>query len=183
MTDRENQHRLDGLALQYLAAVETQNFDTIDALWKQAADDADLDAMLHALNAELTAEQDAQEHAASAVLDSIEQHIPSAEVIRPAARALNVAEVAEYIRRHPPAGLTIDDLKLNEELRHVTEEVPTELGISQVVRWGTKFGSAPEAYWRAFREVALDHLMEQTSAANYRLAARPQRPKPPGDAK
>ena len=71
MTNRENQHRLDQLALQYLAAVETEDFDTIDALWEQAADDADLDAMLHGLNAELVAEQDAQEHAAiaSAVLD------------------------------------------------------------------------------------------------------------------
>ena len=58
MTNRENQQRLDRLALQYLAAVETEDFDTIDALWRQAADDADLDAMLHGLNAELEAEQD-----------------------------------------------------------------------------------------------------------------------------
>ncbi len=185
MTNRENQHRLDRLALQYLAAVEIEDFDTIDALWKQAGADVDLNAMLHGLNAELVAEQDAQEHAAitSAVLDNIEQHMPSAELVRPATGPLTVAEVAEHIRRHPPAGLTTDDLRLNDVLRKANEEVPAELGISQVIRWGTRFGSAPEAYWRAFREVALDLWMERTSAANYQLAARPKRPKRPGDTK
>jgi hypothetical protein len=185
MTNRENQQRLDRLALQYLAAVETEDFDTIDALWKQADEDAELDAMLYGLNAELVAEQDAQEHAAiaSAVLHNVEQHMPSAEIVRPATGPLTVAEVAEHIRRHPPAGLTTDDLKLNDVLRKATEAVPAELGISQVIRWGTRFGSAPEAYWRAFREVALDLWMERTSAANYQLAARPQRPKRPGDTK
>jgi len=183
MTNREKQLRLDQLALQYLAAVETEDFDTIDALWEQAADDADLDAMLHGLNAELVVEQDAEEHAAiaSAVLEQIEQYMPSAEVIRPRTGPLTVAEVAEHIRRHPPAGLTTDDLKLNDLLRKAREEVPAELGISQVIRWGARFGAAPEAYWRAFREVALDLWMERTSAANYQLAARPKRPKRPGD--
>ena len=183
MTNRENQHRLDALALKYLQAVETEDFDTIDALWKQADDDPDLDAMLHGLNAELVAEQDAQERApiTAAVVGQIEQHMPSAEVIRPAADRLTVAEVAEHIRRHPPAGLTADDLRINDVLRKALAEVPAELGISQVVRWGSQFGPAPEAYWRAFREVALDLWMQRTSAEHYQLAARPKRPKRPGD--
>jgi hypothetical protein len=50
-----------------------------------------------------------------------------------------------------------------------------------VVRWGTRFGSAPEAYWRAFRDVALDLWMQRTSAGEYQMAARPQRPQRPGD--
>ena len=99
--------------------------------------------------------------------------MPSAEVIRSPAGQLSVAEVAEQIRRHPPAGLTLDDLKLNDTLRRATEPVPTELGISQVTRWGTRFGSAPQAYWRAFREAVLDLWMERTSAENYRMAADP----------
>src|SRR5262245_25312741 len=105
MTNRENQHRLDALALKYLQAVEAEDFDTIESLWDQAADDAELDAMLHGLNAECVAEQDVQEHAtvAAAVLDQIEKHMPSAEVIRPATAPLTVADVAESIRRHPPA--------------------------------------------------------------------------------
>jgi hypothetical protein len=183
MTDRENQHRLDHLALQYLAAVEAEDFDSIVALWERAADDADLDAMLHGLNAELVAEQDAEEHAAiaAAVLEQIERHMPSAEVIRPTTGPLTVAEVAEHIRRHPPAGLTTDELHFNDVLRQATEAVPAELGISQVIRWGTRFGSAPEAYWRAFREVALDLWMQRTSAEQYQMAARPRRPKRPGD--
>jgi hypothetical protein len=185
MTNRENQNRLDRLALKYLAAVETQDFDTIDALLQQAVDDADLDAMLHGLHAELVAEQDAQERAAidSAVIESIEKHIPSAEIIRPTTGSLTVAEVAEHLRRHPPAGLTADDLRINDLLRLATEPVPAELGITQVIRWGTRFGAAPEAYWRAFRDVALDLWMERSSAANYQMAARPQRPKRPGDGK
>lgn len=185
MTDRENQQRLDRLAMKYLAATEAEDFETISALWEQAADDADVDAMLHGLHAEIVAEQDAQEHEAiaSAVLDAVEKHLPSAELIRPATGPLTVAEVAEYIRRHPPAGLTADDLKMNDVLQTSVEKVPAELGISQVVRWGARFGPAPEAYWRAFREVALDLWMERTSAENYQLAARPQRPKPRGDKK
>jgi hypothetical protein len=183
MTDRENQHRLDELALQYLAAVETEDFDTAGALWEQAADDPDLNTMLHGLNAELVAEQERREQAAvtAAVVEQIERHMPSAEVIRPVTGPLTIAEVADYIRRHPPAGLTADELRLNDVLRRATEAVPEELGISQVIRWGTRFGIAPEAYWRAFREVALDLWMQRSSAEHYQMAARPQRPKRPGD--
>src|SRR5262249_413559 len=124
---------------------------------------------------ELVAEQDAQQQdVAAAVVAAIEEHMPSAEVIRPAAGPLTVAEVADHIRRHPPAGLTTDDLRINDVLRKAIAEVPTELGLRQ-------FGEAPEAYWRAFREAALDLWMQRSSAENYQLAARPKRPPRPGD--
>lgn len=181
MTNRENQHRLDTLALQYLQAVENEDFDTIVALWDQAAEDADLDEMLHGLNAEVVAEQAREENAAvaSAVLEQIEKHMPSAEVVRPTTGPLTVADVAEHIRRHPPAGLTIEDFQLNDVLRKTPEEVPTQLGISQVVSWGRRFGYAPEAYWRAFRQTALKLRMQRESEAEYRMAARPTKPQPP----
>jgi hypothetical protein len=180
MTDRENQRRLDDLALRYLAALETEDFDAIGALWEQAADDSDLDVMLHGLNAEIVAEQEREEQAVTrAVTDQIERHMPSAEVIRPVVGPLTVAEVAECIRRHPPAGLTTDDLQLNDVLRRRTEVVPVELGLSQVLRWGTSFGSAPEAYWRAFRQTALKLRMRGANEAEYRMAARPTKPRPP----
>jgi hypothetical protein len=184
MTDRENQRRLDRLALQYLAAVEAENFDVIDALWEQAADDDELGEMLHGLNAELVAEQDAGERIAvdAVVIEAIEQTMPSAEVVRPTTEPVTVAEVAERIRRRPPAGLTADDLKLNDALRQVSEPVPTELGISRVIRWGEQFGDAPDAYWKAFRQAALDLCMERVSAADYRMAARPKRPGSSGGA-
>lgn len=182
MTDRENQHRLDALALRYLAAVEAEDFDAVGALWEQAAHDDDLGAMLHGLNAELVAEQDSAERAAidSAVIEQIERHMPCAEVVRPATGPLTAAEVAESIRRNPPAGLTTDELHFNDVLRKTTEAVPDGLGLSQVIRWGTHFGIAPEAYWRAFRAAALDLRMRRSSAENYQMAARPQRPQRPG---
>jgi hypothetical protein len=180
MTERENQRRLDDFALDYLAAVDAEDFDTIDALWEQAADDPDLDAMLHGLNAELAAEQESQEQAAiaGAVVGQIERHMPSAEVVRPKTGPLTVAEVAEHIRRHPPAGLTAEELRVNDLLGEVAEVVPVDLGVRQVVAWGRRFGAAPEAYWRAFRQTALTLRMRRESAANYQMAARPTRPKP-----
>lgn len=181
MTNRENQQRLDQLAMQYLQAIDREDFDTIDALWEQAADDADLDAMLHGLNAELAAAQDAAEDAAldAAILASIDKHLPSAEVILPRPGPLTVAEVAEHLRRHPPAGLTSDDWTLNDLLRQATEEVPMQLGISFVVGWGRRFGSAPEAYWRAFRQVVLKLRMQRESDPHLQMAARPTKPRPP----
>jgi hypothetical protein len=183
MTNREKQHRLDQLAMHYLAALEAEDFEQLDQLWEQAEIDTDVAEMFHELTAELVAEQEGREKAGleTAILDKIEKHLPSAEVIRPQTGPLTAAEVAEYIRRHPPAGLTIDDLRLNEQLRASGEVVPTELGLSQVLKWGQRFGTAPEAYWRAFREVALDLWMQRSSGVeNYQLAARPQRPQRPG---
>lgn len=178
MTDRENQKRLDKLAMRYLAAIDAGDFGTLDDLWARAADDPDLCEMLHGLNATL-AEGDRQA-AGDAVVAAVRQHLPSAEIVEPAGGPLTVAEVADHLRRHPPPGLTADDLKLNDVLRAAAQDVPTELGISQVVAWGRRFGTAPEAYWRAFREAALDLWMQRTSADNYQMAARPDRPKPGG---
>lgn len=53
--DREAHRRLDRLAMQYLAAVDAGDFDTITELWVQAETDAALAEALHALNAELAA--------------------------------------------------------------------------------------------------------------------------------
>ena len=58
---------------------------------------------------------------------------------------------------------------------------PTDLGMSQVLpEWGRQFGSLPEAYWRAFREVALDMWIQRTSAANYQYGGPPTAPKQAG---
>jgi hypothetical protein len=179
MTNRENQKRLDKFAMRYLTAIDAGDFDTLSDLWARAADDPDLCEMLHELNATLATED--REAATNAVVAAIEQHMPSAEVVRPAVGPLTVAEVADHIRKNPPPGLTTDDLRINDILRGSAQVVPAELGISQVVAWGRQFGSAPEPYWRAFREVALDLWMRRTSADNYQMAARPQRPNPPGD--
>jgi hypothetical protein len=178
MTDRENQRRLDDLALKYLAALDAGDFDALAALWEQAAADADLDAMLHELNAEVAAEQEGQDQATdAALLEAIRKHLPSAEVIAPAG-PVTVAEVAEHLRRNPPAGLTADELKANDLLLQAAEELPPDLGVSAVLGWGRRFGAVPEAYWRAFREAALKLRMRRE--ADFALAARRAGPKPPG---
>lgn len=181
MTERENQKRLDRLAMTYLTAVDAGDFDAIDALWIEAVGDAALSDMLHRLNAHLAAEQDADQQAAVAdqVVAAIAAHMPSAEVIRPASRPLTVADVAEHLRRNPPRGLTADDLRINDELKKSEEPLPADLGVARVVAWGRRFGNAPEPYWRAFRAAALKLLMRQESAENYQMAARPAKPKPP----
>jgi hypothetical protein len=181
MTERENQKRLDRLAMTYLSAVDAGDFDAIDALWAEAAGDAALADMLHRLNAHLAAEQDAGQQTAVAdqVVAAIAAHMPSAEVILPASRQLTVADVAEHLRRNPPRGLTADDLRINDELKKSEDPLPADLGVARVVAWGRRFGNAPEPYWRAFRAAALKLLMRQESAENYQMAARPAKPKPP----
>jgi hypothetical protein len=179
MTDRENQRRLDALAMRYLNALDTSDFATIEALWRLAEQDLDLGEMLHGLNAELVADKevDARTTIGHEVVAAVEKHMPSAEVVRPVAGPLTVAEVAEHIRRNPPRGLTTDDLRLNDVLRTLPEVVPAELGVSQVVEWGRQFGVASEAYWKAFRAAALKLRMQRESAENYQMAARPGKPK------
>jgi hypothetical protein len=137
--------------------------------------------MLHGLNVELATEQDADEQSTieHQLLGAIESHLPSADVIRPVHEPVTVAEVAEHIRKHPPRGLTTDDLRLNDVLRASKETLPSDLGAPTVVAWGRRFGNAPEAYWKAFRAVALKLRMQRESAENYQMAARPtSNPKP-----
>lgn len=181
MTDRQNQLQLDRLAMKYLTAVEAGDFDAIEALWALADADAELADMLHGLNAELAADYDraTSDEIAGALVGAIERHMPSAEVIRPVNAPVTAATVAEYLRKHPPGGLTADEWRLNDALRASAEELPPELGVPQVVAWGRRFGAAPEAYWRAFRVAALELLMRADAPTdNYQMAARPTKPKP-----
>ncbi|MBA4190606.1 MAG: hypothetical protein C0467_21685 [Planctomycetaceae bacterium] len=180
MTNRENQKRLDRLAMEYLTAAEFSDFDTIEAFWTKADSDPELQEMLHALNAELAVDQDRNEQNAigEQIIGAIEKHMPSAEVLRPEPTPLTVATVAEYLRKNPPRGLTVDELRLNDVLRGMMESLPTDLGVPQVVAWGRRFGKAPESYWKAFRAAALKLLAQVESAENYQMAARPGKPKP-----
>lgn len=62
MTEREvrrkEEQRLDALAEVYLSAIDRQDLDAIEDLWKQAETDAALAEMLHELHAELVKEED-----------------------------------------------------------------------------------------------------------------------------
>lgn len=181
MSERENQLRLDLFAFRYLEAIEAGDLDMVDSLWAEADEDLELEHLLHELNDALATDDEERARAETAVTLAVEQHMPSAQIIRPTAGPLTVAEVAEFIRRHPPAGLTTDEIAVNERLRQSAQLVPTELGMTQVLDWGRQFGPLPETYWRTFRQAALELWMQRTSAENYQMAARPQRPKRPGD--
>ena len=175
MSERENQLRLDLFALHYLEAIESGDLDGVAALWAEAAEDPELEHVLHELNDVLAADGEDQVRAEAVVTAAVERHMPSAEFIRAAAGPFTVAEVAEFIRRHPPAGLTTDEIAVNEQLRQSAELVPVELGLSQVLDWGRQFGSLPETYWRAFRQAALKLRMQRESDTNYQMAARQAR--------
>jgi hypothetical protein len=181
MTDRERQRQLDLLAIQFIDALEAGDFPTIDRLWSACARDPELEAVFLETAAELaqTYEAEAQARVEAAVVEAAERHLPSAELIRPVAGPLIVAEVAEFIRRHPPAGLTTVEIAANEGLRQSVQPVPAELGLSQVLEWGRQFGSVPETYWRAFRQAALRLRMRRESDGNYQMAARQTTRKPP----
>lgn len=172
MTDREDQRRLDRLARSYLAALDAGDFDRIDALWDRAGADPDLSDLLFALDEEIVAEQDRDAGA-------VEAHLPSAEVVGPAAGPLTVAEVAEHLRKHMPRGLTDDDLAA-DRLRAAADPLPDDLGVPAVVGRGRRYGAVPQAYWKAFRGAALKLRLRRSPAENFQMAARPAPPKPRG---
>ena len=179
MTDRERQRQLDLLAMQFIDALETQDFHTIDRLWTISASDPELQAMLIDTASELahTHELEAQARVEGAVVEAVERHMPSAEVIRPVTGPLTVGEVAEFIRRHQPANLTTDEIAANEQLRRSAEVVPAQLGLSQVLAWGRQFGSLPDSYWRAFRQTAIKLRMRRDSELTLQMAARASKPR------
>jgi hypothetical protein len=181
MTDRERQRQLDLLAIQFVDALEAGDFATVDQLWSACATDPGLETVFLDTAAELALMHEAEVRAQleAAVAEAVEQHLPSAELIRPPAGPLTVAEVAEFIRGHPPAGLAIDEITANEHLRESAQLVPAELGMSQVLDWGRQFGTVPEAYWRAFRQAALKLRMRRESDLHYQMAARRTKRKRP----
>jgi hypothetical protein len=174
MTDRERQRQIDLLAMQFVDALEAGDFATIDRLWAASAVDLELETVFLETAAELaqTYEAETQAHLEEAIAEAVDQHMPSAELVRPLVGPLTVAEVAEFIHRHPPAGLTMDEIAVNEQLRQSAQLVPAELGVSQVLAWGRQFGSLPETYWRAFRQAALKLRMRRESDVNSQMAAR-----------
>jgi hypothetical protein len=181
MTDRERQRQLDLLAIQFIEALEAGDFPTVDRLWSACARDPEVEAVLLETAAELARayEAEAQARVEAAVVEAAEGRLSSAELIRRVAGGLTVAEVAEFIRRHPPAGLTTVEIAASEGLRQSFRPVPAELGLSQVLEWGRQFESIPETYWRAFRQAALKLRMQRESDGNYQMAARQPMRKPP----
>lgn len=182
MPDRERQLEVDRLVARFLLALEDGDFDAADGIWSAAASDPDLEAALTEAATELSAEYDlaAGQQGEARLEAAITASLPTAEVVRPTDGPLMVFEVANHVLRSGAPGLSAADLAVNDVLARTRDPVPDHLGLSAVLAWGAKYGSAPEAYWRVFRQAALTLRLRRESAAEYRHAARPGRPKPAG---
>lgn len=167
---------LDLAAARYLDALERDDFATMAAVWQLAQADPELEAILREVHAGLL---DEQAHTAAVALNAaVEMHLPSAEIIRPAAGPVTVADVADQLFRHTPDRLPAEAHLLNERLRLMKEPLPADLGLSKLTAWGeAKFGAAPPEYWKAFRQAAIKVELRRAAEGEYQLAAR-RAPKP-----
>jgi hypothetical protein len=182
MNDGERQRQLDSLVARFLTALEDGDFDTVEQLWFAANSDPDLEASLTEAAGELAVEYDREfsDHAGVELEATVRAAMPTVDVIRPSTGPLTIAEVADHIRRTGSPGLTALDLVMNDTLARIPDPVPEQLGLSAVISWGAKYGDAPASYWKVFRQAALSLRLRRESDAEYRLAARPGRPKQAG---
>jgi len=167
--------RVSIAAARYLEALERDDQATLDALWAQAAADPDLLAAFRDIHAGLIEEQAARDAAAlgTTVATIAEQHLRSAEVIRPEAGPVTVGDVAEEVFRHTPDRLPAAAHALNERLRAAADPLPADLGLSKLTAWAeAKYGPAPAEYWAAFYAALVKLDLRRASETEYQLAAR-----------
>lgn len=172
--------RVSIAAARYLEALERDDHAALDALWGAATADPDLLAAIRDIHAGLAEEQNREtgEQLARRVAAAAEQHLTAGEVLRPAAGPVTVADVADELFRHTPDRLPAAAHELNERLRSARDPLPADLGLSNFATWAEqKYGAAPAAYWKAFREAAVKLELRRAAEVEYQLAAR-RAPKP-----
>ena len=161
---------------RYLDALERGDEAELRRLWQQAEADPELLAAFREIHAGLLEEEEAG--LVGVIWAAAEENLNSAEVVRPTAGPVTVADVANELFRHTPDRLPAAAHQLNERLRSSAEPIPTDLGLTKFIEWAeAKFGAAPREYWNAFREGSIKLRLRQTANADYRLAAR-KAPKP-----
>ena len=172
--------RVSIASARYLEAVEGDDQETLVALWDLAARDPELLTAFREIHQGLLEQCDEREREllAAKLPAVVEAHLTSGEVVRPAAGPVTISEVADELHRNTPGRLPPDAHALNERLRAVREPLPEAIGLSKLVAWGSRFGSAPEAYWKAFREAAIKLELRRAAEVEYQLAARSAKPKP-----
>lgn len=176
--------RLDLLLARYLEAVETDDFETQDDLWKQAESDPGLCESLEQIHEDLLVESGLEElgQLRGVIRRMVEEHLPAARIEAESPTPVRIADVAEELFRHPPERLAAAAHAFNESLRHRQESLPDDLGLSALTRWAEeRLGPAPPEYWKAFREVALRLELRHAAQVEFQLAARSIR-KPGGTA-
>lgn len=167
--------RLSIATARYLDALERDDHATLDALWGAAAADSDLLAALRDLHAGLAEEQEREigEQLTRRVAAAAEQHLTGGDIVHPVAGPLTVADVSDELFRHTPDRLPAAAHELNERLRSARDPLPADLGLSNFVVWAeAKYGVAPAAYWKAFREAAVKLELRRAAEVEYQLAAR-----------
>jgi hypothetical protein len=167
---------LDFMAARYLEAVERNDFDEQDRLWEIAGTDAELEEAFHQLHLAWAGE--AEQNLSSEIADSVTKHLRSAEIIRPNAGPVTVADLANEIFLRTPDKLPAEAHQLNEKLRQVHDVVPDDVGLNDFIAWiEERYGNGLREYWRAMHDASMKLDMQRSS--EIALAAR--RAKPKGD--
>lgn len=169
-----DQFRIAMLTAQYLEAFEQHNPDAMARIWEQAGHDPELFQALEELHDGLLEEQEEAERAqiASTVTQAVQQHLPSAEIVREVEGPLTMADVAEELFRFPPR-LSAEAHAVNERLRSARLVLPIDLPLPGLIAWAEpQVGKAPTEYWEAFRKVALKLNLRRASDTEFQLAAR-----------
>src|SRR6185437_8811106 len=104
----QDRMRISLAAARYLEALENGDDAALEALWRDAAADDNLLDAFREINVgilEEALERDATQ-VQSAVADAVAKHMPSAEIVRPVAGPVTVADVASELFCFPPGNLT-----------------------------------------------------------------------------
>jgi hypothetical protein len=174
------------MAVRYLDALDAADLDTIVALWEQAADDHELNTLLHELNEGLMAEEDIGTDLATdatRVLELARKHLPSAFPPAEPPGPLTASDVARRLEAEAEfRRLGPTDRSAHARLLADASPVPKELGQPQLDRWLQTLGiAASPIYRRAFRKVALlmdmARCQQEGRLAAARTAMPPARPK------
>ncbi len=175
MNPIERRLQLDLAAARYLDALERDDFAAMAEMWRAASDDNELEALLREVHAGLLEERAHGELAAVAkgIAIAVQDHLPSAQIVRQSCGPTTVGDVADELYRNSPDRLPIDAHLLNERLRGSQKPLPEDLGLSMLTAWAeSHFGKGPPEYWRVFRQAAVKLVLRYAAENEYRLAAR-----------
>jgi hypothetical protein len=175
---------IDRLLLQYLDALDRQDWDTFGDIWKRAETDAELEQALREVHQAIIEEHneggdwdaDAEAVAGLAVLHFPERPPETGEDLQ---RPLTAGDVAGRLAADLVSGtvrMTDVDRAANARLQGDPTPLPARLKQSAIEQWSAALPvQAGGTYWRTFRETALQLAMARAQSQT-RLAARAQTP-------
>jgi hypothetical protein len=173
--NEHDRRELDLAVIRYVTALDQGDLGAVATVWEQAERDPELERALWEVDEALLLERDA-----AVVRAALDRCLPSAAVADRPYAPLTVADVAERLRRDPPAGWHLRDaadLAANERMLACGEALPPSLGLGALKEWAERLGlHAGERYWQAFRQAALRLRLAQEAEPWLLQAARPSRP-------